>query len=394
MAGYVLHLSEQENITLSAAVTRRLIDGGDGDAALLYLCLLKNRGSASPETLRAELKWDEARRSRAEAALARMGLVSAPKPEEPTPSPVPAPTAERPAYSREDVARKLEQDASFSALLREVERKLGPLSTPSVGKLLGLYEDLGLPADVLFLLVNHCIARHAAQYGAAAERLPAADYSLSCHLPDGSSAYTFCMCPGGEVFAAASEAGGVCTNGMSNSRRDGENANAAVLVTLRPEDFPDKSTLGGMYWQRSIEQRAFARGGGNYHAPAQLAGDFLAGRASTGPGRVQPTYRPGVTWCDLHDMLPARITDTLAQALPAFGRKLRGFDDPDAVLTAPETRSSSPVRIVRGEDRCSTGVPGLYPCGEGAGYAGGITSAAVDGLRCAESVLAALQNEA
>ena len=235
---------------------------------------------------------------------------------------------------------------------------------------------------------------NAAQYGAAAEHLPAADYSLSCHLPDGSSAYTFCMCPGGEVFAAASEAGGVCTNGMSNSRRDGENANAAVLVTLRPEDFPDKSTLGGMYWQRSIEQRAFARGGGNYHAPAQLAGDFLAGRASTGPGRVQPTYRPGVTWCDLHDMLPARITDTLAQALPAFGRKLRGFDDPDAVLTAPETRSSSPVRIVRGEDRCSTGVPGLYPCGEGAGYAGGITSAAVDGLRCAESVLAALQNEA
>ena len=171
MAGYVLHLSEQENITLSAAVTRRLIDGGDGDAALLYLCLLKNRGSASPETLRAELKWDEARRSRAKAALARMGLVSAPKPKKlPLPSPVPAPSAERPAYSREDVARKLEQDASFSALLREVERKLGPLSTPSVGKLLGLYEDLGLPADVLFLLVNHCSARHAAQYGAG--RLP------------------------------------------------------------------------------------------------------------------------------------------------------------------------------------------------------------------------------
>ena len=233
-----------------------------------------------------------------------------------------------------------------------------------------------------------------AQYGAAAERLPAADYSLSCHLPDGSSAYTFCMCPGGEVFAAASEAGGVCTNGMSSSRRDGENANAAVLVTLHPEDFPDKSTLGGMYWQRSIEQRAYVCGGGNYHAPAQLAGDFLAGRASTAPGRVQPTYRPGVTWCDLHDVLPARITATLAQALPVFGRKLHGFDDPDAVLTAPETRSSSPVRIVRGPDRCSTGVQGLYPCGEGAGYAGGITSAAVDGLRCAECVIKALQNEA
>ena len=157
-------------IGLHRKAVEKLSKAGNGDAALLYLCLLKNRGSASPETLRAELKWDEARRSRAEAALARMGLVSAPKPEEPTPSPVPAPSAERPAYSREDVARKLEQDASFSALLREVERKLGPLSTPSVGKLLGLYEDLGLPADVLFLLVNHCIARHAAQYGAG--RLP------------------------------------------------------------------------------------------------------------------------------------------------------------------------------------------------------------------------------
>lgn len=233
-----------------------------------------------------------------------------------------------------------------------------------------------------------------AQYGAAADRLPAADYSLSCHLPDGSSAYTFCMCPGGEVFAAASEQGGVCTNGMSSSRRDGENANAAVLVTLHPEDFPDKGTLGGMYWQRSIEQRAYVCGGGNYHVPAQRVGDFLAGRASTAPGRVQPTYRPGVTWCDLHDVLPARITATLAQALPVFGQKLRGFDDPDAVLTAPETRSSSPVRIVRGPDRCSTGVQGLYPCGEGAGYAGGITSAAVDGLRCAECVIKALQNEA
>ena len=234
------------------------------------------------------------------------------------------------------------------------------------------------------------------QYGAFAENpaLGAADYKLNVKLPDGTSAYTFCMCPGGEVFAAASEAGGVCTNGMSSSRRDGENANAAVLVTLHPEDFPDKGTLGGMYWQRSIEQRAYVCGGGNYHAPAQRVGDFLAGRASTAPGRVQPTYRPGVTWCDLHDMLPARIKDTLAQALPAFGRKLRGFDDPDAVLTAPETRSSSPVRIVRGPDRCSTGVTGLYPCGEGAGYAGGITSAAVDGLRCAESVLTALQNEA
>lgn len=231
---------------------------------------------------------------------------------------------------------------------------------------------------------------NAAQYGAAARNLPAADYTLSCHLPDGESAYTFCMCPGGEVFAAASEPGGVVTNGMSRSARDGENANAALLVTLRPEDFPDRSTLGGMYWQREIEQRAFRCGGGNYHAPAQLAGDFLAHRASTGPGGVQPTYRPGVTWCDVHDVLPERITRVLEAALPELGKKLRGFDAPDAVLTAPETRSSSPVRIERGDDRCSTGVAGLYPCGEGAGYAGGITSAAVDGMRCAEAVLAQL----
>ena len=142
----------------------------------------------------------------------------------------------------------------------------------------------------------------------------------------------------------------------------------------------------------SIEQRAYVCGGGNYHAPAQRVGDFLAGHASTASGRVQPTYRPGVTWCDLHDVLPQRITATLAQALPVFGQKLRGFDDPDAVLTAPETRSSSPVRIVRGED-CQSELRGLYPCGEGAGYAGGILSAAVDGMRCAEAVLSQTEDK-
>ena len=147
------------------------------------------------------------------------------------------------------------------------------------------------------------------------------------------------------MFAAASEPGGVVTNGMSRSARDGENANAALLVTLRPEDFPDPGTLGGMYWQREIEQRAFRCGGGNYHAPAQLVGDFLAHRPSAGPDSVQPTYRPGVTWCDVHDVLPARITRVLEAAIPELEKKLRGFDAPDAVLTAPETRSSSPVRI-------------------------------------------------
>ena len=224
-----------------------------------------------------------------------------------------------------------------------------------------------------------------AQYGRPRGKLPPASYKLSVHLPDGSSAYTFCMCPGGKVFAAASEEGGVVTNGMSYSQRDGENANSALLVTLRPEDFPSRHILAGMYWQREIERRAYEYTGG-YRAPAQLAGDFMAGRPSSGPGRVKPSYEPGVFWGDIRRVLPERICSVLAAALPELGKKLRGFDDSQAVLTAPETRSSSPVRIVRGEDLQSS-VRGLYPCGEGAGYAGGITSAAVDGLRCAQAIL-------
>lgn len=231
-----------------------------------------------------------------------------------------------------------------------------------------------------------------AQYGRERENLPAADYALNVHLPDGSSAYTFCMCPGGEVFAAASEKGGVCTNGMSYSRRDGENANAALLVTLHTEDFPDGGVLSGMYWQREIEQAAYACGGANYLAPAQLVGDFMAHRPSTGAGGVQPSYRPGVVWGDIRKILPEKITSTIEKALPELGRKLKGFDSPEAVMTAPETRSSSPVRILRGAE-LSSSIQGLYPCGEGAGYAGGISSAAVDGMRCAEAVLDTLVRE-
>ena len=232
-----------------------------------------------------------------------------------------------------------------------------------------------------------------AQYGRQrGDTLPSADYALNCRTEHGS-AYTFCMCPGGEVFAAASETGGVVTNGMSRSKRDGENANAALLVTLHPEDFPGSGVFAGMEWQREIEQAAFRYGGGNYRAPAQLVGDFLKNVPSTGPRSVQPTYRPGVTWGDVCAVLPEKITSVLREAIPALGRKLRGFDDPDAVLTAPETRSSSPVRIPRGEDFCTACAEGLYPCGEGAGYAGGITSAAVDGMRCAEAVLKELGAE-
>jgi len=224
-----------------------------------------------------------------------------------------------------------------------------------------------------------------AQYGRSRGELPPADYSLNVHLPDGTSAYTFCMCPGGKVFAAASEEGYVVTNGMSYSDRGGENANAALLVTLHTEDFPGEGVLAGMEWQREIERAAY-RYTGSYRAPAQLVGDFLQNRASVGPGSVKPSYEPGVVWGDLRQVLPPRITDVLRNALPALGKKLRGFDAPDAVLTGPETRSSSPVRILRDESMQST-LRGLYPCGEGAGYAGGITSAAVDGLRCAEAVL-------
>ena len=165
-----------------------------------------------------------------------------------------------------------------------------------------------------------------------------------------------------------------------------------LLVTLRTEDFPGEGVLAGMVWQREIERRAFRLGGGNYRAPAQRVGDFLARVPSTGPGAVQPSYRPGVTWCELHELLPERISGVLERAIPALGTKLRGFDDPDAVLTAPETRSSSPVRLPRDEGCCSA-IEGLFPCGEGAGYAGGITSAAVDGMRCAEAVLKRLSGQ-
>ena len=228
-----------------------------------------------------------------------------------------------------------------------------------------------------------------AQYGNVDPVLPPADYKLVKHLED-ETVYTFCMCPGGYVVAAASEEGRVVTNGMSYADREGVNANAALLVSVEPKDFPEDGPLGGMYWQQRIEEAAFRAGGENYHAPAQRVGDFLKGCPSTGPGSIQPTYQPGVTWCDLHDVLPEKITKALAKALPLLDGSLKGYADPDSVLTAPETRSSSPVRILRDESRQSVGLKGLYPAGEGAGYAGGIMSAAVDGMQCAEALMESL----
>ena len=225
-----------------------------------------------------------------------------------------------------------------------------------------------------------------AQYGIADPVLPPADYKLVKHLDD-RTVYSFCMCPGGYVVAAASETGRVVTNGMSYADRDGTNANAALLVSVEPKDFPGEGPLAGMYWQRQIEEAAYTAGGENYCAPAQRVGDFLAKQPSSGAGKVQPTYRPGVNWCDLHTCLPEAITDALEKALPLLEGNLKGFADLDAVLTAPETRSSSPVRILRSEERQSVGLSGFYPAGEGAGYAGGIMSAAVDGILCAEALL-------
>lgn len=224
-----------------------------------------------------------------------------------------------------------------------------------------------------------------AQYASFAKRLPPADYKLSCHLPSGRSAYSFCVCPGGQVIAASSEYGKLVTNGMSYRARDGKNINGGFLVGVQPSDFNDKHPLSGVRFQQLWEEKAFTLGGGNFYAPVQTVRDFLDKRASANIGRIEPTYRPGVNPTDLHGCLPNFVADTLAGALPIFNRTLNGFASPDALMTGVETRSSSPVRIVRGEDFQSS-IRGIYPCGEGAGYAGGITSAAVDGIKVAEAV--------
>ena len=227
------------------------------------------------------------------------------------------------------------------------------------------------------------------QYGTFAGHpaLGAASYKLICHTPDGRGVYTFCMCPGGEVIAAASQPGGVVTNGMSFHARDGENSNAALLVGVRPEDFGDDHPLAGFVLQRSIEKAAFRAGGGNFTAPAQRVGDFLADRASSSFGEVRPSYRPGVVPADLRAVLPSWITEDLKKGIRAMNTQLPGFAAPDAVLTGPETRSSSPVRFCRTPLGEAEDILGLFPVGEGAGYAGGIVSAAADGISAALKVI-------
>jgi uncharacterized FAD-dependent dehydrogenase len=215
--------------------------------------------------------------------------------------------------------------------------------------------------------------------------LGAADYKLVHHCSNGRSVYSFCMCPGGTVVATASEPGGVVTNGMSQYSRNERNANSAIVVGLSPDDYPGHP-LAGMHFQRELEARAFVLGGGTYEAPGQLVGDFLADRASTALGGVLPSYTPGVHLGDLGHSLPDYAIAAIREALPIFDRQIHGFALPDAVLTGVETRTSSPIRIRRGDDGQSVNTAGLYPAGEGAGYAGGILSAGVDGIKTAQAV--------
>ena len=215
--------------------------------------------------------------------------------------------------------------------------------------------------------------------------LGAADYSLVHHCGNNRSAYSFCMCPGGTVVAAASEPGRVVTNGMSQYSRNERNANSALVVGITPADYPGNA-LAGIEFQRHWEAHAFVAGGSDYRAPAQLLGDFIAGRASTNLGTVIPSYTPGIKLTDLSQCLPDFVVAALREALPAFGKQIRGFEMNDALLTGVETRTSSPVRVTRGEDFQSINTRGLYPAGEGAGYAGGIFSAAIDGIKVAEAL--------
>jgi uncharacterized protein len=217
-------------------------------------------------------------------------------------------------------------------------------------------------------------------------QLGAADYKLVHHAKNGRAVYSFCMCPGGTVVAAASEPGRVVTNGMSQYSRNERNANAGIVVGITPADFPGDDPLAGIELQRKLEARAFELGGGNYDAPVQRVGDFLAGKPSTQLGSVEPSYKPGVHLTDLASALPDYAIEAIREALPAFDRQIKGFAMEDAVLTGVETRTSSPLRITRGDDFQSLNVRGLYPAGEGAGYAGGILSAGVDGIKVAEAV--------
>ena len=226
-----------------------------------------------------------------------------------------------------------------------------------------------------------------AQYGNNTKLiLPPAEYKLAYHSPNGRSCYTFCMCPGGSVIASSSEKNTIVTNGMSKFLRNGINANSAILVNVTPNDFENTSPLAAIYFQKNLEEKAFILGGSNYFAPIQRFEDFLNNQKSTNIGKIIPTYKPGTTLSNLNEILPEYISSTLKEGIIYFDKKIKGFANPDSILTGLETRSSSPVTINRDKNYVSN-IDGLYPCGEGAGYAGGIMTAAVDGIKCAISIL-------
>lgn len=228
-----------------------------------------------------------------------------------------------------------------------------------------------------------------AMYGnfAGHKALKAADYKLAIHLPNGRTLYTFCMCPGGYVVPASSENGRLAVNGMSCFARNAENSNSALLVNINTQDYGSPHPLAGMYFQRELEEKAFIAGGSDYSAPAALVGDFMQKKTTEKTGKVKPSYKPNIKFALPDEYLPEFVCESLRLGIKEMGRKINGFDSPDAVLTGIESRSSSPVRINRNEFLESVSVGGLYPCGEGAGYAGGIISAAVDGMKCAEAVI-------
>lgn len=226
------------------------------------------------------------------------------------------------------------------------------------------------------------------QYGQlfAHPSLPPANYKLVTRTSTGRSLYTFCMCPGGYVIPAANTNKSVVTNGMSNFKRDAKNANSAVLVGVNPDDFPGSGVLAGVELQEDLERRAFVLGGGNGFAPCQRVEDFILNRPSSREGEVVPSYRPGVTFTNIREILPGYVSNTISEGLQQMGMKIKCFSYPDSILTGVETRSSSPVRIVRNDELVSPDADGLFPCGEGAGYSGGIMSSAIDGIKCAERV--------
>ena len=241
--------------------------------------------------------------------------------------------------------------------------------------------SIGVRIEHLQKMINE------SQYGKNPKlNLPPAEYKLVYHDPNGRACYTFCMCPGGVVIASGSAEDEIVTNGMSNFNRDGVNANSAVLVSVTPSDFEGESPLTGLYFQKELEKKAFELGGSNFNAPVQRYEDFCLNKKSEKVGDIIPSYEPGYTLSNLNEILPDYISEILKKGIDDFGRKIKGFDSPDAILTGVETRSSSPVRIVRNEELVAN-VEGLYPCGEGAGYAGGITTAAMDGIKVAVKII-------